>query len=103
MKTKLIFLNVLFVLILASTGCMKKPMACCDFASTGTVGTAMSFSSTCSMDADNYSWDFGDGGTSTEANPSHTYTTAGTYTVKIMAMSKNGKKMDETTKTVTIN
>ncbi|MFJ2827823.1 carbohydrate-binding protein [Streptomyces sp. NPDC087263] len=26
-----------------------------------------------------YSWDFGDGSTSTEANPSHTYTTAGTY------------------------
>ncbi|MQY14013.1 hypothetical protein SRB5_41740 [Streptomyces sp. RB5] len=26
-----------------------------------------------------YSWDFGDGTTSTDANPSHTYTTAGTF------------------------
>lgn len=27
-----------------------------------------------------YAWDFGDSGTSTSANPSHTYSTAGTYT-----------------------
>ena len=26
-----------------------------------------------------YSWSFGDGGTSTEASPRHTYTAAGTY------------------------
>jgi PKD repeat protein len=30
-----------------------------------------------------YAWDFGDGGTSTEANPSHEYTTPGTYTVSL--------------------
>ena len=29
-----------------------------------------------------YSWDFGDNSTSTDENPSHTYTKAGTYTVK---------------------
>ena len=29
-----------------------------------------------------YSWDFGDNSTSTEENPKHTYTKAGTYTVK---------------------
>ena len=28
-------------------------------------------------------WDFGDGGTSTEQNPSHTYAEAGTYTVSL--------------------
>jgi PKD repeat protein len=27
-----------------------------------------------------FSWDFGDGGTSTQPNPSHTYAAAGTYT-----------------------
>lgn len=30
-----------------------------------------------------YSWNFGDGGTSTAQNPSHTYTTAGTYTATL--------------------
>ncbi len=34
-----------------------------------------------SSGATSYSWDFGDGGTSTAANPSYTYTAAGTYTV----------------------
>ena len=28
-----------------------------------------------------YNWNFGDGGTSTSANPSHTYATGGTYNV----------------------
>ena len=30
-----------------------------------------------------YAWAFGDGGTSTAANPSHTYAAAGTYTVTL--------------------
>lgn len=32
-----------------------------------------------------YSWDFGNGITSTQYSPSYTYTTAGTYTVKLVA------------------
>jgi len=33
----------------------------------------------------NYSWDFGDGNTSSVQNPSHTYATNGTYTVTLIA------------------
>jgi PKD repeat protein len=33
----------------------------------------------------NYSWDFGDGNTSSIQNPSHTYATNGTYTVTLIA------------------
>lgn len=37
-----------------------------------------------------YQWDFGDGGTSTQASPSHTYTAAGNYTVRLIVTSSNG-------------
>lgn len=103
MKTKIKLLSVALFAMIAFASCMKKPMACCDVPISGTVGQPVSFSSTCSMDASKYKWDFGDGNTSTEANPMHTYITKGTYTVKLMAMSKNENKMDETSKSITIN
>ncbi len=37
-----------------------------------------------------YEWSFGDGGTSTLANPSHIYTEKGTYTVKLVVKNSNG-------------
>jgi len=40
-------------------------------------------------------WDFGDGGSSTDQNPTHTYTTAGVYTV-IMTASKEGSSDTKT-------
>ncbi|HET6226795.1 MAG TPA: M4 family metallopeptidase [Bacteroidia bacterium] len=36
-----------------------------------------------SINATSYKWDFGDGGTSTDKDPSHDYTAAGTYTVTL--------------------
>lgn len=42
--------------------------------------TIMLTSTSSSQDA-SYSWDFGDGNTSTEENPSHTYDTEGTYQI----------------------
>jgi GEVED domain/Pregnancy-associated plasma protein-A/PKD domain/Secretion system C-terminal sorting domain len=36
-----------------------------------------------------YQWDFGDGGTSIGANPLHTYATAGTYNVCLIALTNN--------------
>ena len=42
-------------------------------------------------------WSFGDGGTSTLQNPSHTYTAAGTYTVSLTATNAQGS--DTATKT----
>jgi gliding motility-associated-like protein len=38
----------------------------------------------------NYLWDFGDGNTSNLASPTHTFTTAGTYTVALYAYNPNG-------------
>ncbi|WP_327745328.1 PQQ-dependent sugar dehydrogenase [Streptomyces europaeiscabiei] len=42
-------------------------------------------------DALTYSWDFGDGGTSTVANPKHTYRTNGTYTATVTAKDTSGR------------
>ncbi|NUT47217.1 MAG: carbohydrate-binding protein [Saccharothrix sp.] len=38
-----------------------------------------------------YRWDFGDGATSTEANPSHTYTARGQFTAKLTVTDTGGK------------
>ena len=38
-----------------------------------------------SVNADSYEWDFGDGNTSTEASPTHTYAIADNYTVTLTA------------------
>ena len=43
--------------------------------------TSITFNSSASTGATSYSWNFGDGNTSTIANPTHNYATAGTYSV----------------------
>lgn len=52
----------------------------------------------------NWYWDFGDGsGISTTQNPSHTYATAGTKTIKHWIKTVNGCMSDTATQTVIIN
>ena len=51
-----------------------------------------------------HSWTFGDGGTSTATNPSHTYTTAGSYSVtETVADSVNTSATSSKTSTVTVS
>ncbi len=51
------------------------------------------------VDLRDYLWNFGDGTTSTEQNPLHTYTDAGTYTVSLTI---NGSSVEEKTESVHI-
>lgn len=44
-----------------------------------------------SLNADSYAWTFGDGGTSTETDPTYTYSEAGTYTVTLVASNADGE------------
>lgn len=44
-----------------------------------------------SENAESYQWDFGDGNTSTEENPSHTYKSSGNFVVQLKAI-KGGKE-----------
>ena len=53
-----------------------------------------------SLYSDTYLWDFGDGNTSTDENPTHNYMSIGDFNVKLTG-NKNGNSRDKT-KTVTI-
>lgn len=48
------------------------------------------------QDAENYSWDFGNGGNSSQENPSQTYTEAGKFTVTMIASSPNTCNISDT-------
>lgn len=52
-------------------------------------GRDVTFTST-STNATTYAWDFGDGKTSTEQNPTHTYDVFGKYTVKLAVTGESG-------------
>ena len=56
----------------------------------GTYDLLVSFTNTSTGPITDYMWDFGDGSTSEEADPSHTYTEAGTYTVTLMVSGPGG-------------
>jgi PKD repeat protein len=70
----------------------------------GAAALVASFQST-STDSDgtidSYLWQFGDGTTSTEANPVHTYVNAGTYEVTLTVIDDGGA-LGTTTSTVTV-
>ncbi len=68
-----------------------KPVA--DFTMSKTsaeVGDPIFFTNT-SLNASNYFWDFGDGKTSANKNPIHSYSTAGTFTITLKATGKGGE------------
>lgn len=69
-----------------------------DFSADKTSGTApltVQFTDKSTGNVTSWSWDFGDGGTSTEQNPSHVYTAAGDYTV-ILTVSDGTNSSTET-------
>jgi PKD repeat protein len=68
------------------------------FSSSGNLGR---FSDTSSGLNTTYLWDFGDGGTSTSQNPSHTYSSYGTFDVTLTVTDEYGAT-NSTTQTITI-
>lgn len=52
--------------------------------------------------AASWAWTFGDGGTSTEQNPQHVYTTAGTFTVTLIATNVAGSDTEAKTAYITV-
>ena len=80
---KLIFPTLLAALALAS--CAVKPVANFTMPTGKLVAPAEVQFTNNSIKADTYAWNFGDGATSTEANPSHRYTHSGNYEVSLNA------------------
>lgn len=66
----------------------------------------VNFDGTSSTDPDGtvagYAWDFGDGGSSTSASPSHTFTTQGSYTVSLVVTDDNGTASAADSLTITV-
>jgi hypothetical protein len=62
---------------------VEEPALDADFTSNSpiTLGDLAVFTSTVNQVGVTYAWDFGDGGTSTDANPTYLYAAADTYTV----------------------
>jgi PKD repeat protein len=57
---------------------------------TGLTGTTVQFSDQSTGNITGWSWDFGDGGGSSDQNPSHTYSSAGAYTVSLTVTDAGG-------------
>jgi len=55
-----------------------------------------------SENAKSYAWDFGDGATSTDENPSHTYEAVGDYTVSLKAVGDGGENTVTNPRTVKV-
>lgn len=69
---------------------------------TGCVPYTAQFTNT-SIAGQTFSWNFGDGGTSTATNPSHLYATPGTYTITLIANDPNTCNLSDTiTGTITV-
>jgi PKD repeat protein len=61
----------------------QPPLSDFDYACSNLTCSFTNLSSDPDADALSHSWDFGDGSTSTEVSPSHSYATAGIYTVSL--------------------
>jgi parallel beta-helix repeat protein len=70
------------------------PKSCFTFTGSLKSSSPIVFASSCSANAVSYQWDFGDTKTSTEANPTHSFTAGGTFTVKLTV--KNAKGAEHT-------
>jgi parallel beta-helix repeat protein len=69
---------------------------------TGPASLSVQFTDTSTSSPTSWAWSFGDGGTSTQRNPSHTYASAGSYTVSLTASNAAGQSAPHTgTVTVT--
>ncbi len=76
------------------------PVANFTNSTSGVAPLATAFTNTSTGTITGYAWQFGDGGTSTASNPTHTYAKAGTYTVSLTASGPAGSNKKTSSVTV---
>jgi PKD repeat protein len=83
----------------------KEPIAMMNAPNTGIINTIINFNSEGSYDPDgtivSYHWDFGDGETSSESNPNHSYSASGNYTITL-EVQDNNSEIDKVSSTINI-
>ncbi|MFC1732419.1 FISUMP domain-containing protein [candidate division KSB1 bacterium] len=84
------------IIILLPMGCNKKedsPEPVTDFSANPTTimfGNSVYFQDLTTNDPTSWSWNFGDGNSSADKNPTHIYNTVGVYTVSLNASNSHG-------------
>ena len=87
--------------VAASLSIIYKPVAAFDAPEEVCINTEVSFAdASCNTNEEGYLWDFGDGTTSTEENPTHTYESTGNYTVRLTVNNDCGD--NTTTRTIRV-
>lgn len=71
--------------------------------SSACVGNSVNIVDLSTVGANQWNWDFGNGQTSTSQNPSVVYSTAGTYTISLLAQNANSGCQNVATQTIIIN
>ena len=102
MKFKIDHLSVFIFLVILTFSC-GKPIAQFSYLNKEEklVAPATVVFENTSTAAERYEWDFGDGNTSNEATPAHTYRASGNYSVKLKAA--KGSKTTFTEKRILVN
>ena len=83
------------------TGSVNPPNVVAGFSYTVACDGTVTFTDLSTGNPASWSWDFGDGNTSSQQNPQHNYTTSGNYTVSLTV--SNSGSTDTHSETITVN
>ena len=95
--------SIIVLLAFPLTSCNTDAQPKFDYSpSNPTAGETITFTNL-TINGDTYDWDFGDGNTSTDKNPIHTYDSVVIYKVTLVATPKNRNPASILARNITVN